>query len=289
MSILGAHMSISGGYYKAVDAAAELGMQTVQLFTKNNNQWQGKPILPAEIKLFKESLERGQITNPLSHASYLINLASPDDVLWQKSIDAMVIELQRAEALGIPYVVVHPGSYTTSSVEEGIARVSQALDIIHAQTEKLTAICLLENTAGQGSNLGSQFEELAAMIAGCKSPSRVGVCFDTCHALAAGYPQSTEEDFQATWKKFKSNIGLEKLKAIHVNDSKKGLGSRVDRHEQLGHGHLGPEAFRLLMQDQDLLKIPMYLETPKDDNDGEPWDATNLRFLRSFLPSAKTK
>lgn len=287
MSILGAHMSISGGYYKAVDAAAELGMQTVQLFTKNNNQWQGKPLLPEEAKLFKESLDRGNIVHPLSHASYLINLASPDDVLWQKSIEAMIVELERAEMLGIPFVVVHPGSYTTSSIEQGIERVSQALDVVHKKTAKLKAICLLENTAGQGSNLGSQFEELAAMINGCKDPDRLGVCFDTCHALAAGYPQSTAQDFKATWKAFKDLVGLKKLKAIHVNDSKKGLGSRVDRHEQLGHGHLGEEAFRLLMQDKDLLKIPMYLETPKEDNNGEPWDATNLRFLRSFLKTAK--
>lgn len=283
MSLLGAHMSISGGYYKAVDAAAALGMQTVQLFTKNNNQWKAKPILPEESKRFAESLDQGNIVHPLSHASYLINLASPDDELWNKSIDAMLVELQRADALGIPYVVVHPGSFTTSSIEAGIERLSVALDKLHAATKDVKAICLLENTAGQGSNLGSQFEELAAMIAGCKEPERVGVCFDTCHALAAGYPQGTPSDFADTWQKFRQTVGIEKLKAIHVNDSKKGLGSRVDRHEHIGLGHLGESSFKLLMQDKDLLKVPMYLETPKDQNGDEPWDVTNLRLLRSFL------
>jgi len=285
MPFLGSHLSIAGGYYKAVDAAHAVGCDCVQLFTKNNNQWRAKEITDGEVDQFRGALEAKGIHHPLSHASYLINLASPAEDLWRKSVESLVVELQRAEQLGIPYVVVHPGSHTTATEKEGIALIVKALDDVAARTQKLAAIPLLENTAGQGSNLGWRFEQLGAMLAGVRDKSRVGVCFDTCHAFAAGYPLGTTEEFQATWKQFDQSVGIGLLKAIHLNDSKRELGSRVDRHEHIGEGQMGLEPFRLLLADQRLNTIPMYLETAKEKNAaGEEWDAVNLRVLRGLAP-----
>lgn len=284
MPILGSHLSIAGGYYKAVDAARAVGCDCVQLFTKNNNQWRAKEITQPEVDQFRGSLAERKILHPLSHSSYLINLASPAEDLWQKSVDALVVELQRAEQLGIPYVVVHPGSHTTATEEEGIALIVKALDVIAARTQHLAAIPLLENTAGQGSNLGWKFEQLGAMLAGVKDKSRLGICFDTCHAFAAGYPLGTVEEFKATWKQFDKAVGIGLIKAIHLNDSKRELGSRVDRHEHIGEGELGLEPFRLLLGDKRFRQIPMYLETAKEKNAaGEEWDAVNLRTLRGLV------
>lgn len=292
MPILGAHMSIAGGYWKAAEAAGNLGMETVQLFTKNNNQWNAKPITADDSRLFREHLEQHGLRHPLSHASYLINLAAPDETLWQKSVDAMAVELERADQLGIPFVVVHPGSFTTSTEVEGIARVSAALDQLATAKasggQKLRARLLLENTAGQGSNLGWRLEQLAAMVNGTKDPARVGICFDTCHAFAAGYSLATAADYERLWREFETLLGLDRLKAFHLNDSKKELGSRVDRHEHIGHGKLGTEPFRRLLRDDRFSQVPMYLETPKEDAatdnkpSDEPWDVINLRTLREL-------
>jgi deoxyribonuclease-4 len=284
MPILGSHLSIAGGYYKAVDAARAVGCDCVQLFTKNNNQWRAKEITQGEVDQFRGSLAEQKILHPLSHASYLINLASPAEELWRKSVDSMVVELQRAEQLRIPYVVVHPGSHTTATEDEGIALIVKALDEIAACTQNLAAIPLLENVAGQGSNLGWKFEQLGSMLAGVKDNSRLGICFDTCHAFAAGYPLGTAEEFKATWKQFDKAVGIGVIKAIHLNDSKRELGSRVDRHEHIGEGELGLEPFRLLLGDKRFRQIPMYLETAKEKNAaGEEWDAVNLRTLRGLV------
>lgn len=282
MPLLGAHMSIAGGYYKAVEAAANCGMDVVQVFTKNNNQWRAKAISDGEAEQFATSLRELKIGRPLSHASYLINLASPDAGLWQKSVEGMVVELARAERLGIPYVVVHPGSHTTASEEEGIAAVARGLDAIHAARPKSDVQVLLEITAGQGTNLGWKFEHLAAMLGQTKEAGRVGICFDTCHAFAAGYDLRDAKIAQEMWRQFDELLGLDRLKAIHLNDSKKELGSRVDRHEHIGHGKIGLEGFRHLLTDRRFRDVPMYLETPKDDCDGEPWDVVNLRTLREL-------
>ena len=292
--LLGAHMSIAGGYYKAVDLARIAGCDVVQLFTKNNNQWRAKPISDAEAAQFREMLAERNVIHPLSHASYLINLASPDPLLWQKSVDGMIVELQRAEQLGIPFVVVHPGASVAASEAEGIANVVRALDEIHQRTSQLAAIPLLENTAGQGSCLGCGFEQLAAILAEVKESSRVGVCFDTCHAFAAGYPLGTAAEFDATWQAFDRTVGIDRIKAIHLNDSKRELGSRVDRHEHIGRGQLGVEPFRLLLNDERFRRVPMYLETPKGQHEGEDWDVINLRVLRGLVtqtkvPSPKSK
>ncbi len=287
MPILGAHQSISGGYYRSVEIAAECGCQCVQLFSKNNNQWKAKEISNDDVTKFQGALERLKISHPLVHDSYLINLAAPEDELWKKSIDAFVVELQRAERLGIPYVVTHPGAFTTSSEEAGLGRIVQALNEVHAQTRGIKAMCLLENTAGQGSTLGWKFEHLAAILHDVRDPERLGLCVDTCHVFAAGYALSTPPEYKATMKAFDKIVGLKLIKAFHLNDSKKELGSRVDRHEHIGRGKIGLEGFRLLVNDKRFAKVPMYLETPKENDDGEAngveLDKMNLAMLRGLV------
>jgi deoxyribonuclease-4 len=259
-------------------------MDCVQVFTKNNNQWRAKPISDEEAKQFRDALAATGVSQPLSHSSYLINLASPDDALWEKSVDSFAVELQRADRLGIAHVVLHPGSFTTSSEEEGIARAAKGLSEAFRRAGKTcTAGCLLENTAGQGTNLGWRFEHLAAIRKRVRQPQRVGVCIDTCHAFAAGYPLRSQREYKATMAELDRVVGLELVKAFHLNDSKRELGSRVDRHEHIGHGCLGLEPFRHLLRDRRFRKVPMYLETPKEENeDGEHWDAINLRTLRGL-------
>lgn len=281
--ILGAHMSIAGGYYRAAERAAEEGCDCVQLFTKNNNQWRAKPITREEVRAFQAALEEHQLSHPLSHASYLINLGSPDVELWRQSRDAFLVELRRAEQLGIPYVVLHPGAFTTSTEAKGIAQVAKALNQIHRRAKKLTARCLLETTAGQGSCLGWRFQQLEAIFQRLDAPERVGVCLDTCHLFAAGYPMHSAAEYRRTVKQMDETIGIEQVKAIHLNDSKRPLGSRVDRHENIGEGEMGLEPFRRLLHDKRFADVPMYLETPKGDHaSGESWDRVNLQTLRQL-------
>jgi len=282
MAILGAHLSIAGGYHKAVERAHRYGCDCVQLFTHNSNQWRAKPITSEEAEQFHNALVTLAVTHPQAHDSYLINLASPDPDLWRKSSDAFVMELSRAEALHIPYVVAHPGAYTSSSAAEGLRRIVQALDEIRARTGKLAARCLLETTAGQGTTLGWRFEHLAELLGGVQDPHWLGVCFDTCHVFAAGYPLKTSQQYHRTMKAFDRIVGLKWLKAFHLNDSRRELGSRIDRHEHIGRGKLGLAAFRHLLSDHRFAKIPMYLETPKGQEDGVELDVINLRTLRSL-------
>ncbi|MEX0820203.1 MAG: deoxyribonuclease IV, partial [Pirellulaceae bacterium] len=247
--ILGAHMSIAGGYYRAVEHAASAGCNCVQLFTKNNNQWRAKEITEDDAAKFRDRLSELNISHPIAHSSYLINLGSPNPELWRKSVDALVIEMQRAELLGLLGVVVHPGSHTTVSEEEGIQNIIRGLDELHARTPGMACRCVLETTAGQGSNLGWKFEQLAEMLNGARHPELLDVCLDTCHVFAAGYPLATPDDYDATMQKFDSLIGLDRIVAFHLNDSKRELGSRVDRHEHIGRGQLGLEPFRNLLND----------------------------------------
>lgn len=283
MPLLGAHMSIAGGYYKAVDAAAAFGMDTVQIFTKNNNQWRAKPLSDEDVRLFREALERTGIRKPCSHDSYLINLASPDDALWEKSIAAFIEELQRAEALGLLGVVMHPGSFVISDEEAGLARVVEGLDIACRETKQCAVEVWLEVTAGQGTNLGHRFEHIAYIIEHAKYPQRMGVCVDTCHIFAAGYPLGTDAEYEATIGDLDRVIGLDRVRAFHLNDSKRELGSRVDRHAHIGEGHIGLEPFRRVLNDKRFADLPMYLETNKETRDGEEMDAVNLRTLRGLL------
>ena len=283
MAILGAHTSIAGGYHKAVERAGARGCDCVQLFTKNNSQWRAKRITPGEAEQFRAALSQLGISHPVAHDSYLINLASPDEELWRKSLHAFIVELRRAETLGIPYVVTHPGAYTTSSEARGLGRVIHALDEIHKQTRGVGAKCLLETTAGQGTSLGWRFEHLAAILDGVKDPDRLGVCFDTCHVFAAGYPMASRKEYKATMKALDATVGLKQIKAFHLNDSRRELGCRVDRHAHIGRGQMGLEPFRHLLADRRFRKIPMYLETPKGQEEGVDLDVINLTTLRGLI------
>lgn len=280
MAVLGAHMSIAGGYHEAVARAAACGCQCVQLFTKNNLQWRAKPISTAEAERFRAALDAQAIRHPLAHASYLINLASPDRTLWQRSLDALVEELRRAAKLGIARVVLHPGSYVSGSISAGLLRVARALDQAHRRAGDLGVGCLLETTAGQGTSLGCRFEHLADIIASVAHPQWLAVCFDTCHVFAAGYPLSPREQYEATIEALSLTVGLDRVAAFHLNDSRGRLGSRVDRHTHIGRGHLGRKPFALLLGDRRFANRPMYIETPKETLAGRDMDRVNLALLR---------
>ncbi|MCS7257582.1 MAG: deoxyribonuclease IV [Thermomicrobium sp.] len=276
----GAHMSIAGGVDRAIDRAIEIGCEAVQLFTKSSNQWKARPLSPEEIERFKEKAARFSIP-VVAHDSYLINLASPNDALWEKSIAAFREELERCEVLGIPYLVTHPGSYGEAGLEFGIQRVADALNRLHADLPGYRVMTLLETTAGQGTSLGYRFEQLAAIVERIKEPERVGYCFDTCHVFAAGYELRTPEGYAATMDEFDRILGLDRLFVFHLNDSKRELGSRIDRHEHIGRGKIGLDGFRWLVNDPRFRDHPGLLETEKSPDLHE--DVENLRVLRSLV------
>jgi deoxyribonuclease-4 len=277
----GAHMSIAGGLEKSVDRAVLAGCDALQIFTKNGNQWKAKPISDEQAALYKSRLAESEIHPVVAHDSYLINLASPDDELWEKSIDAFRIELERCEQLDVPFLVTHPGSYVKSTEEEGIARIAEALNRINRDLAGYKVMALLETTAGQGSNIGWRFEQLAAIMAQVSEQERVGYCFDTCHAFAAGYEIRTTEGYAETMEAFDSILGLDKLKVFHFNDSKKEFGSRRDRHDHIGAGEIGVEGFRHFVNDPRFAEHPALLETPKSDDLHE--DIENLATLRGLV------
>lgn len=283
MPLFGAHMSVAGGLHNALLAAQKHDCRVVQLFTKNSNQWLARDLTDEEVRTFRRTLRQAGIRVALAHDSYLINLASPDESLYQRSIDAFVIELQRAERLGLKYVVTHPGAHLDSGEEVGLERVAKALNEVHRRCPDLRVQTLLETTAGQGSSLGHRFEHLARILELVGDSSRLGVCLDTCHVFAAGYALAPQAEYQATMKAFADTIGLGRLEVFHVNDSKKPLGSRVDRHAHIGQGCLGLEPFRLLVNDRRFRNRPMILETPKEEVDGQEMDAVNLATLRQLV------
>jgi deoxyribonuclease-4 len=287
MPLLGAHMSIAGGYYKAVKAAAALDMDCVQIFSKNNNQWRAKPLTDDDAARFRDALVQTGVRKPCAHDSYLINLGSPKDDVRKKSIEAFVIELERAEKLGLLGVVMHPGSFLDTSEEEGLRKIVDGLDIALEQTEGQAVEVWLENTAGQGTNLGHRFEHLAYIIDNVADNSRLGVCIDSCHTFAAGYAITKPSEYKKTMAEFDSVVGIDRIRAFHLNDSKKEFGSRVDRHEHIGQGHLGLEPFRHIVNDPQFADLPMYLETPKGDKDDE-FDAMNLKALRGLIKKKRT-
>ena len=278
---LGAHMSIAGGCDLALTRAAAFDMTACQIFTKNANQWHAKPLDPAMVDRFQQQRAETGIGLLVAHDSYLINMASPDDALWEKSRLAFRDELDRCDTLGVPYLVTHPGGHVGSGVEAGITRVAEGINRIHDERSEGQTTILLETTAGQGTTLGRTFEELAQIIALVEDKARVAVCFDTCHAFAAGYELRDQAGYEATMRAFDEIIGLDQLRVFHLNDSKKGLGSRVDRHAHIGEGELGVSAFELVLNDPRFAGRPGILETPKGD-DGEE-DRRNLATLRGLV------
>lgn len=283
---LGAHLSIAGGVVNALLAAERLGCSTVQLFTKNSNQWVGKPFSADEPAEFRKVLRRTRLKLATSHDSYLINLATADRALWRRSVAAFLVELDRAEALDLTYVVTHPGAHVGCGDDAGLANVVRAIDEVHDRRVDCKVKILLELTAGQGTCLGHRFEHLAAVLDRVRDPKRLGVCLDTCHVFAAGYAFATEAEYAAMMTEFDRTIGLRKLKLFHLNDSKRARGSRVDRHEHIGRGHIGLEPFRRIINDQRFRKTPMILETPKEDADGRAMDPVNLAVLRGLYDGA---
>lgn len=278
---LGSHVSASGGVDKAVARATALDMTAFQIFTKNANQWNAKPLDPMVIERFRADIEANpQIKTVVAHDSYLINLASPDDAAWEKSIGALQYELERCDQLGIPYLVSHPGAHMGAGVDAGTARVAEAINIIHDRLPDGSCSLTIETTAGQGSTLGRTFEEIAQIFDGVQDKSRVSVCFDTCHVFAAGYDLRTEDTYLATMGSFDEIIGLDRLRVLHLNDSMKDFGSFRDRHAHIGEGTIGKDAFQFLLRDERLNGRPGILETPKDDDVTE--DLMNLTTLREL-------
>ena len=283
---LGAHLSIAGGITRAIDRAETTGCESLQIFTKNSNQWRGRPLDEKDIAEFKERIAALNLP-VVSHASYLINLAAPDKTLREKSIAALEDELARGDQLGLEGVVLHPGAYTTSTETDGIQRIAEG--IAGAQSRQSgSTLLLLEHTAGQGTMLGHRFEQLRAMIDYLDDASKVAFCLDTCHLVAAGYDIISETGYEQVFTEFDEILGLNRLAVFHLNDSKKPLGSRVDRHDGIGQGHLGTEPFRRLVQDSRFTHLPMMLETPKkgggkpSDVTADPLDIGNLSILRGF-------
>ncbi|HET6261454.1 MAG TPA: deoxyribonuclease IV [Chloroflexia bacterium] len=289
---LGAHMSIAGGYYKALELGQKNCCTVVQLFTKNASQWAGKPLTDDDSRLFMEFRDSVPFANTdlVAHDSYLINLASPDDTLWEKSVEAFAHELDRCEALGIPNLVTHAGAHMGSGEERGLERIASAIERVVGARPGQDVMVLLETTAGQGTSLCYAFEHLrdVRQMLSDEARARVGVCWDTCHLLAAGFDFSDEYRYERMVESFDRIVGLDTLRAIHMNDSKKGLGSRVDRHEHIGKGALGLEPFRFIMNDPRFENVPKILETPKEGDkgpDGKPieMDPINLEALKSLV------
>lgn len=281
---LGAHMSIAGGLSMALLRGQETGCDTIQIFTKNNNQWRARAITEAEVRAYREHRQGTAIWSILAHNGYLINVASPRRALYRRSMAALAVEVSRAAALDIPVLVVHPGSHLGSGEVEGIKRVAEALDTVLEEHAAPPVMICLETTAGQGSSIGYRFEHLAAIREAATHKDRLGICLDTCHIFAAGYEIRGRAAYERTMRELDAVIGLAHVKCVHLNDSQRELGSRVDRHAHIGRGHIGLEAFRLLINDPRLRHVPMILETPKDaDPVGN--DRRNLAVLRSLATS----
>ena len=281
MPLLGAHMSIAGGLHLAFTRIRKVKGEALQIFLSNQRQWRTPPLTSEMIEDFRLQWQKNKQMVVAAHDSYLVNLAAPDQTLAAKSVAAFADELQRAAILGIPFLITHPGSHRGEGVEAGLERFVVNMDRAITQSETSTVTILIENTAGQGTNLGSTFEEIAFILNASQYGEGLGVCFDTSHAFAAGYDIRTRTTYEHTFSKFDQIIGLERLKFFHLNDSKRPLGSRVDRHQHIGKGEIGLAGFRLLLNDPRFQQHPMVLETPKGKKLEE--DKKNLRVLRSLI------
>ena len=286
---LGAHMSVAGGLPLAVDRAVLHRCDALQIFTKNASQWRGRALPREEIGEFRAKVKAAGLGPVVSHASYLINLATTNQALRRQSIEAMGDEIERADALGLLGVVLHPGCYTHGSEAEGLALIADALLELFAARPRKRTLVILEHTAGQGTSLGSRFEQLASILERAAGHPRIGVCLDTCHLLAAGYDISSPEGYEDTFRQFVRLIGVSRLTVFHLNDSKKPLASRVDRHEHIGQGHLRLEPFRRIVNDARFRGLPMLLETPKEEGRSkgaaqiDRFDERNLTTLRGLI------
>jgi deoxyribonuclease-4 len=284
--LLGAHMSIAGGLHHAFYRARDVGCSAVQIFLKNQRQWAAKPYTDGDIHEFKAAWRATGIRAAFAHATYLINLAAAPPDEWNRAVNAFHDELVRAEALGLSFVVIHPGSHRGLGLEAGIRRIAAALDELLARTRGCKVQVLLENTAGGGDTIGRSFEELAAILAAVRDADRVGVCLDTCHLFAAGYDIRSREGYVTTMAECQRLIGRDRIKAFHLNDAKQPLGSGLDRHEKIGRGRLGRETFRWLVNDRRFRRVPMVIETPKEP---EPRaDRQALALLRSLRARGQT-
>jgi deoxyribonuclease IV len=283
MPLLGAHMSIAGGVHTAIERANSIGCTTMQMFVKNNNQWGGKPLSDEDVASYKKLHSESNIHPVMAHGTYLINLCARDPSNLKKSRSTFLDELHRCERLGLQYLNVHPGAHLGAGEEEGIALIAESLNLIHEQTKGYHTVSVLETTAGQGTALGYRFEQLQKIIDLVDERQRVAVCVDTCHLFAAGYDIGTEEGYEATFTEFDAIIGLDRLIAFHVNDSKRERGSRIDRHEHIGKGHIGLTGFRLLMNDTRFAYVPKILETPKGVEMKE--DVANMKTLMKLVAS----
>ncbi len=288
--LLGAHMSISGGFEKAIERGISIGCTTIQIFTKSNRQWNANPITDEQAELFRSAVKESNIDPIVTHATYLINLGASDKTIAEKSTKALIKELERCALLGIPYLVLHPGSYGRGDEEACLERIAQNLDTA-LETDTGRTKILLEIMAGQGSSVCYTFEQLATIRRLSHHKQRLGVCIDTCHAFAAGYDFTTPHGYKAMWDEFDKLIGLNHLYAIHINDSKKELGSRVDRHEDIGKGKIGLEAFELLFNDPRFFDVPKILETPenKQEKDIMKDYVRNMRTIGKLLSEATKK
>ena len=281
--MFGSHLSVAGGLYKAVVEAQGEGLQTVQIFTRNQQQWASPPLLPEVIRQFRDEVIKAKFSCVVAHDSYLTNLAASNEDLRQKSIQSFALELKRCHALGIQYLVTHTGAHGGAGESEGISRIVASLQqVLERDPHGSTMICL-ETTAGQGTSLGWRFEQLRDIFTGVRNASRLGVCLDTCHIFATGYDVSSPEGAAQSFEEFDRIIGFDRLRVMHLNDSRKPLGSRVDRHAHIGRGMIGLAAFRYVCQNPAFKKIPKIMETPKEiAPDGRPWDLINLEILQAL-------
>jgi len=284
---LGAHMSVAGGVSQGLVRARKIKIDAVQIFTKNNNRWFDKPLDPDEIERFRVGARDFERANLFSHACYLINLASADPELHKKSMASMRDELVRAEALGLSWVVLHPGAHMGQGEDVGLERVAASLRTLLQQTRGFKSGILLETTAGQGTSLGHRFEHLATLRRKARARTRLGICIDTCHLLAAGYEIRDREGYRRTMRELDRTVGIQHVHAIHINDSKKPLGSRVDRHAHIGEGEIGTRGFQWLLNDPRFRHLPMVLETPKGPEMKE--DVRNLRRLKSLIGAVRVR
>jgi len=279
--LLGAHMSIGGGIHRAIERSRSIDCTAMQIFVKNNMQWFARPLLKEEIKAFLDHAQRKELHAAFAHANYLINLAATNPQFHANSLRALSEELIRADQLELPFLVMHPGAHLGAGEEAGLEKIVASLDAIWAVIPKVKTKIALETTAGQGSCLGNKFEHLAAIIENVRELERLCVCLDTAHVFEAGYDIGSEAGVKKMFREFDRVIGLDRLAALHLNDSKTALGSRVDRHEHIGKGQIGLDAFRVIMRDRRLRKIPKVLETPKGKDLAE--DVANLKTLRGLL------